>query len=107
MLISPEIAVAVAAEQADRRLRNTLETERYNNLLGEIDTYEQIKADKGVEAADQWFYEQRAAEAYETEEDVSYRGEKVTADTVLSDEAELLSDLVTKALAVNPELVQS
>lgn len=98
---------AVAAEQADRRLRNTLETERYNNLLGEIDTYEQIKADKGVEAADQWFYEQRATEAYEIEEDVSYRGEKVTADTVLSDEAELLSDLVTKALAVNPELVQS
>ena len=98
---------AVAAEQADRKRTNEALTGEYEAKLAEVDTYEEILAADGQKAADEWFYRQRAAEHYDVESDVLYEDKNITADSVLSERHEELSVLISKAIAINPDLVQS
>lgn len=77
----------------------------FEDLLEEVDAYEQILSSEGQKAADDFYYNSRAMDAYAEEMPVGawQEGDEVTVDTEFDGEGETLAELLDRASALNPE----
>ena len=90
-------------QQKGEALDNTLYV--YENLLEEVGQYEAILENEGQEAADEFYYQQRAMEGYEQEVGGEFwvEGDEVTVDTNFDQAGETLANLLDQAVAADPE----
>ena len=77
----------------------------YENLLEEVGQYEAILENEGQEAADEFYYQQRAMEGYEQEVGGEFwiEGDEATVDTNFDQAGETVANLLDQAAAVDPE----
>lgn len=90
-------------QQKGEALDNTLYV--YENLLEEVGQYESILESEGQEAADEFYYQQRAMEGYEQEVGGEFwiEGDETTVDTNFDNAGETLANLLDQATAADPE----